>query len=153
MSKNTKTKKSQGNVVDGVKQFFVWHGEKFVVAVVAVFALYLAMQGMGGYQTLSWPPRDLEETAETARNAIVNNERTAEHEDLTIFDYAEHAEQIKKTIDGEFYSHPSVWNPPLEPPPVVSPQKTTNPSDDPDGPLPEKSDESEESEPAQDEVQ
>lgn len=147
MSKNTKKKMSQGNIGGGMKQFFVWHGEKFVVAAIAVFALWLAMQGLG-YQTLSWQPRELEETADAARKAIENSERTVDSEEIKIFDYAGHAEQIKRAIDASLYRNPSgsEWNPSLEPAQRSAPR--------PDSDMPEsESGEPTESEPSQGEIQ
>jgi len=140
MSKN---KKSQGNIGGGAKQFLVWHGEKFVVAAIAVLALWLAMQGLGGYQTLSWQPRELEETAEAARRAIENSERTVEDEELRVFNYAGHAEQIKREIKVDLYRNPlgSEWNPTLEPSRTQTGSGVTSPE----------SSEATESEPSQDE--
>jgi len=111
MSKNTKKKtRSQGNTSAGVKQFFVWHGEKFIVAFVVACALLLAMGGMN-YQPLTWKPEDLERTAVEARSAIERSERTAEDEEIILFDYAEHAKRIKDLIKPDLYRNPpgSVW--------------------------------------------
>ena len=126
MSRSTNKKKSRGNLGGDVKQFLVWHGEKLVVAAVAVFALYLAMQGLG-YPTLPWQPRELEETAEAARRAIENSERTVADEELKIFDYAGHAEQIKRAIEVDPYRNPhgSEWNPPLAPAPPPTQRSDT----------------------------
>jgi hypothetical protein len=105
-----------------------------------------------GYQTLSWQPRELEETAETAKRAIEGSERTAEHEDLKIFDYAEHAKQIKEPIKVVPYRNLSEWNPPLAAPsPTAKPGEQGQP--DSEDASPEPADESAESEPSQDEIQ
>ena len=145
----SKKKKSLGNIGGEAKRFFVWHGEKFVVAVIAVFALWLAMQGLVGYQTLNWQPRELEETADAARRAIESSERSVGDEEIRVFDYAEHAEQIKEPIKVERYRNPigSEWNPSLEP----SSSAPKPPPPDPETPLPEP-DESADSEPPQDET-
>jgi len=131
----SKKKRNLGNIGGGAKQFLVWHGEKFVVAVIAVFALWLAMQGLG-YQTLDWQPRELEETAEAAKRAIENSERSVGDEELRVFNYAGHAEQIKRPIDAAFYRNPlgSEWNPSLEPAQRSTPRPDSDaPVSEPDG--------------------
>ena len=153
MSKNSKKKLSPGNIGGEAKQFLVWHGEKFVVAVIVVVALWLAMQGLG-YQSLSWQPSELGQIAAEAEQGIRASTRTAGDEDLTFFDYAEHAEQIKKTIEVDLYSHPSEWNPPLEPqtPTQKNEKNETETPTESEASLSEPG-ESTESEPLQDEVQ
>ena len=116
-SKSTKKKKSQGSSGGGeVQQFFLWHGEKIVLPLIAVIALWFAVQGLG-YQALLWQPSDLEGVADTAKREIDNSTRSAEDENLKNFDYAAHAEQIKKPVPGVPYRNPpgSEWNPPFEP--------------------------------------
>lgn len=145
---------SPGNIGGEAKQFLVWHGEKFVVAVIGIFALWLAMQGLG-YQSLSWQPSELGQVASEAEQAIKASTRTAGDEDLTIFDYAEHAKQIKEPIPVAPYRNPlgSEWNPPLEPQSATPPPKPLNQPGGTDEPLSEESDESEESELSQDVIQ
>lgn len=107
-SKKTK-KKSVGKSGGGAfQEFFIWHGEKIVVGIVAVVALWFALQGLG-YQTLSWQPSELEKIAGEAETAVRNNTRTAEDEEIQIFDYATYAEQIKSPIPAEPYQGKSQW--------------------------------------------
>ena len=116
-SKNTKKKKNQGSSGGGdIQQFFLWHGEKIVVAIIAVLALWFAIQGIG-YQALSWQPSELEGVADTTKREIDNSTRSPEDEGVKQFDYAAHAEQIKKPVSADPYRNPlgSAWNPPFEP--------------------------------------
>jgi hypothetical protein len=116
MSKSTKKKRSQGSGGGDVQQFFLWHSEKIVLPIIAVLALWFAVQGLG-YQALLWQPSELEGVADTTKRDIDNSARSAEDEDLKNFDYAAHAEQIKKPVPGTPYRNPpgSEWNPPFEP--------------------------------------
>lgn len=112
-SKSTKKKKIQGNG-GGTQQFLVWHGEKFAVAAVVIVALWFSIQGLGNLgQTISWQPGELETSAGEAEQAIKTNTRTAEDEEITLFDYAAYAEQIKQSISAEPYRARSVWNHPV----------------------------------------
>jgi len=108
MSKAKKSKKRSGNS-GGVQQFLVWHGEKFVVAVVVVIALGFAWKGLG-YPALSWKPEQLEEASTAAQKAIRESTRTAEDEKVEVFDYTKYAEQIKSPISAEPYRTESRWN-------------------------------------------
>jgi len=110
--KTKKKKKSGGSGDGGVQQFLIWHGEKIVVGGVVVVALWFAMQGLG-YQTLSWQPNVLEENANRAETAIRNSERSAEDEEIEIFDFAEFAEQIRNPIPTGPYRNPTtaLWYP------------------------------------------
>jgi len=108
MSKAKKKKKSSGNS-GGVQQFLVWHGEKIVVAVVVVVALYFAWKGLG-YPPLTWQPNELETISNDADKAIREGKRTAEDEEIKVFDYATYAEQIKSPISAEPYRTESRWN-------------------------------------------
>lgn len=117
-SKSIKEKKGKGSG-GGAQQFFLWHGEKFVVVVIVVVALWFSMQGLGYLgQTVSWQPSDLEASAGEAEQAIKASTRTAEDEEMTPFDYAAYAEQIKQSVSADPYRARSVWNP------VVSPRSS-----------------------------
>ena len=114
--KNTKKRKNKGSNDGGAKQFLVWHGEKVAVAIIAVFALWFAVQGMGYMgQRVSWPPGDLETVAREARETIEKSTRTAEDEfkdkDLKLTDYAAYAEQIKEPISAAPYGNKAPWKP------------------------------------------
>jgi len=110
-SKGTKKKsKGGGSGSNAFQEFFVWHGEKIVVGIVVVVALWFALKGLG-YRTLSWQPSALEEVSTAAEKAIRENVRTAEEEEIKIFDYAAYAEQIKEPIPAEPYRSLSSWNP------------------------------------------
>ena len=111
-SKKTKKKSLGKNDGSAFQQFFIWHGEKIIVGIVVVVALWLALQGLG-YQTLSWQPSDLEKAAGDAETAVRNNTRTAADEEIQIFDYATYAEQIKSPILAEPYKSESQWLPPI----------------------------------------
>jgi len=111
--KSAKEKKSKGSG-GGAQQFLVWHGEKIVVGIVAVVALWFAMQGLG-YQTLSWQPNALEEDASAAETAIKASTRSAEDEGIEFFDHAKFAEQIKAPISAEPYRNSALWNPAVAP--------------------------------------
>jgi hypothetical protein len=110
--KSTKTK-SGGSGGGGAQEFLIWHGEKIVVGIVAVVALYFALQGLSylGTKTLSWQPSALEEDANSAETGIRNSTRTAEDEGIELFDHAKFAEQIKAPISAAPYSNPVLWNP------------------------------------------
>jgi len=127
-SKSTKKKKSGGGD-GGAQQFLVWHGEKVVVGIVVVVALWFAMQGLG-YQTLSWQPNALEEDANAAETAIRNSTRAAEDEEIEIFDFKEFAAQIRNPIPAEPYRFIALWDPTGSPfpqiPPRVSASAPTN---------------------------
>ncbi|MDR0327684.1 MAG: hypothetical protein LBI05_05235 [Planctomycetaceae bacterium] len=117
MSKSTKKNRSQGSRDGGaVQQFFIWHGEKIVVFAVAAVALGFAAQGLISYQRLPWHPNELVTVADTAKKGIDSSTRSAEDEGIKEFDYATHAEQIKKPVPADPYRNPpgSVWNPPFE---------------------------------------
>ena len=100
----------------GAQQFLVLHGEKIVVGVVIVVALWFAVQGLG-YQTLSWQPTALEEDATAADTAIRNSTRTAEEEGIALPEpgHKIFAEQIRSPILPDPYRNPTeaVWNPGL----------------------------------------
>jgi len=110
--KSTKKKKSGGGGIGGAQQFLVWHGEKIVVGIVVVVALWFAMQGLG-YQSLPWQPNTLETDAGQAETRIRDNHRTAEDEGVEFFDHAEFAKQIREPIRTEPYRNPvaALWNP------------------------------------------
>ena len=66
---------------NAIQQFLLWHGEKIIVGIIVVVALWFALKGLG-YQTLSWQPSELERVANEAETAIRNNTRTAEDEEI-----------------------------------------------------------------------
>ena len=109
MSKAKKKKKSSGTSSGGVQQFLVWHGEKFIVAVLAVVALWFAWKGLG-FSALSWAPDELEKVSNDARTAIQQSKRSAEDEKVEVFDYEEHAKQIRLPISAEPYRTETQWN-------------------------------------------
>jgi len=112
-SKSTKKKSKVSSGGDNaVQQFLLWHSEKIVVGIVVVVALWFAMKGLG-YQTLSWQPSELERVAGEAETAIRNNVRTAENEEIQIFDYAEFAKQIRVPVSSAPYRSESAWLPAL----------------------------------------
>ena len=110
-----KKKKSESG--GGAKQFLVWHGEKIVVGIAAAIALCFAVQGLMGYQTLSWQPNALEEDATAADAAIKKSEHTAKEEGIELPDpnHETFAKQIKEKIKPEIYRNPgeALWSPPL----------------------------------------
>jgi len=113
--KLSKKKKSEGNSTGEAQRFLIWHGEKIVVGIVVVVALWFALQGLG-YQTLSWQPDDLVQKSSNAETNIKNSKRTAEDEfaganpPIVLVDYAAYAEQIKEPIPAEPYRSESQWN-------------------------------------------
>jgi len=120
---STKKKKSESSG-GGAKQFLVWHGEKIIVGIVVVIALWFAIQGLG-YPTLSWQPSALEEDATAADTAIRASTRTAEDEgiELPVPDHKTFAAQIREPIRPDVYCNPgeSLW---LPSPPTSSQQTT-----------------------------
>ena len=100
-------KTSEGS--GGVQQFLVWHGEKIIVGILVVVALWFAMQGLG-YRSLTWQPNALEDDASATETAIRNSTRTAEDEAIERFDHAAFAAQIRSPILTEPYRCPAVWN-------------------------------------------
>ena len=116
-SKNKKN--ARGNSFGEMKQFFIWHGEKILVCVVIVLALWVALKGLD-YKPLSWQPSELETNADGAK-------RTIESSTFTSGDvgtkqpsyYSALAEQIRLPISAEHYRNVSQWHPPFgtSPPP------------------------------------
>ena len=98
---------------NAIQQFLLWHGEKIIVGIVVVVALVFAWTGLFGYQTLSWQPSELERVANEAETAIRNNTRTAEDEDIQIFDYMTFASHIRVPILAIPYRSESAWMPTL----------------------------------------
>ena len=99
-----KSKESSGG--GGAQQFLIWHGEKIVVALVAVVALWFATQGLG-YQTLKWQPEELEKASGEAKTAIEASTWSAEQEfkgEIKITNFEEFAQQIKQPIPASPYS-------------------------------------------------
>jgi len=97
---------------NAIQQFLLWHGEKIIVGIIVVVALWFALKGLG-YQTLSWQPSELERVANEAETAIRNNTRTAEDEDIQIFDYMTFASHIRVPILAIPYRSESAWMPTL----------------------------------------
>ena len=104
--------KSQVSSGGAFQQFVLWHGEKIVVGIVVVVALWFALKGFG-YQTLSWQPSALEEVSAAAEKAIKENTWMAENEGIQIFDYATYAGQMKETTPALPYRSESAWLPAL----------------------------------------
>ena len=124
-SKSSKKKANVGNSASGAQNFIVWHGEKIVVGIVVVVALWFALQGLG-YHALSWQPSELEKASTDAENGIRNSTRGAADEEIEIFDYAAYAEQIKEPISAAPYRTESSWSPVIHNfsrPSAVSPQE------------------------------
>ena len=94
------------------QQFVLWHGEKILVGIVIVVALWFALKGFG-YQTLSWQPSALEEASTTAERAIRENTWKAENEGVQIFDYEAYAKQIRESTPATPYRSESPWLPAL----------------------------------------
>ena len=88
----------------------MWHGEKIVVGIIAVAALWFALQGLG-YQGLSWDPKAIETAASDAEQSIRGSTYSAKEEDLEVFDYATYAAQIKEPISAAPYRSVSAWFP------------------------------------------
>ena len=100
--KAKKKTRSSGSGTGGAQRFLIEHGEKIAVGVLAVVALWFALQGLG-YQSLPWQPTALEEEATQAETAIRNNTRTAEDEGIEFVNHAEFAEQIREPIPADPY--------------------------------------------------
>ena len=100
--------------VKRVGWFIFRHGEKFVAAVVIVVALWIAWNA-SAYRPLSWQPEQLKELVDATENTIKNNSISIADENLTIFDYAVYAEQIKSPIPSEPYQSDTAWRPVLRP--------------------------------------
>jgi len=116
LSKSSKPKRDRDKW-SGAKAllwFLFRHGEKIVVAVVVLFALWIAQQGLD-YRPLSWQPHTLVELAESIEKNIKNNTRTFADEGLKVFDYATYAEQIKEHILPIPYHCETAWKPVLHP--------------------------------------
>jgi hypothetical protein len=122
-------KKSASSSGGGAQQFLVQHGEKIVVGVIVVVALWFALQGLG-HQGLSWQPDELVQLATGAEGAIKDSTRSAEDEGISSRDYAAYAEQIKDPIPVEPYRVVSLWLPPLKPAvlPPAAPRQPTAPT-------------------------
>ncbi|MDR0522437.1 MAG: hypothetical protein LBH00_11380 [Planctomycetaceae bacterium] len=101
-AKKPEKKAGSGNSGEQIKQFFIYHGEKIAFAVFTAAALWLSVQGFG-FQSLKWRANELEETAADAENGIRRSSRSAADENVKVFDYAQYAEQISKTIPLEPY--------------------------------------------------
>ena len=108
--KSQKKKSSDGN---GAKDFLTWHGEKLVMPVIVIAALWIALQGLGYLgQPLPFQPEELERIARETETAIGANDRGAETEGVEIPnpDHAERASQIRTPINAEPYAVGN-WNP------------------------------------------
>lgn len=105
-------KQSSGNSAGKAQQFFIWHGEKIVVGIVVVAALYLAWQGLD-YKTLSWTPKVLEDVARDAEEKIKDSTLSAKDVGVEYVEYSTHATQIRSPIPAEPYMSVSLWHPPF----------------------------------------
>ncbi|MDR2761177.1 MAG: hypothetical protein LBB88_01095 [Planctomycetaceae bacterium] len=110
-----KTTKSKKKKSFDIKQFFIQHGEKFVVGLLVLIAIFFIYLGITSYQSLAWQPADLDNSAQSSRNFIDTNSRTASDEKIGVFQYDKYAEWIKFGIKLELYATPSVWLPLLFP--------------------------------------
>ena len=110
-STSNKSQVSSGGT-NTIQQFVLWHGEKVIVGIVVVVALWFALKGFG-YQTLPWQPSTLEDVSTTAERAIKENTWKAENEGIQIFDYEAYAKQIKESTPAAPYRSESPWLPAL----------------------------------------
>ena len=113
MAKSTKKKKNKGS--DGkALQFLIWHGEKIVVGILVVVALWFAA-GTLSYRSVKWSPDELEKIAKDTEDTIRQSRRTASDEKIEFFDYAAHADQVKEPISAApYYRTDRLWNPQIK---------------------------------------
>ena len=120
MEPSKSKKNSRGNSLGEMQQFFIWHGEKILVCVVVVLALWFALKGLD-YTSLPWQPSELETIADGARRTIESSTFTSEDVGAKQLDYySTLAEQIRLPIRAEYYRNVSQWHPPFgtSPPPL-----------------------------------
>jgi hypothetical protein len=117
------SKKNKGFSIEEAKQFLLWHGEKVVVGIIAVVAVWLALSGMGklGLRPFAWRPSDLTSQASSIRGDIESSQYVVPEEKMKIIDYAILADQIKKPINELPYRNVSHWEPPYGAAPRIPP--------------------------------
>ncbi|MDR1289598.1 MAG: hypothetical protein LBK06_00205, partial [Planctomycetaceae bacterium] len=98
-----------------IKQFFILHGEKFAVGLLALIAIFFIYLGVTSYKPLNWQPAELDNVSQTTRNFIDTNTRTAAEEGIAVFQYDRYAEWIKYGVKLKLYETPMVWLPLLFP--------------------------------------
>ena len=101
----------------GNQGFVVLHGEKLLVAIMVLVALYIAFSGLTGYQPLTWQPQELVQAANQADEHIKNANLSAKEfdENLFIVPYDDKATWIKKDINLAAYVTDKKWEPTLFP--------------------------------------
>ena len=112
--KPPKRKQDQWNPIKLLGRFLARHGEKILAAVILMIAFWIAWQAFG-YRPLSWQSDQLADLADSTKETITNNRYTIADENLTIFDYAHYAEQIKEQILSAPYRSETAWKPVLHP--------------------------------------
>ncbi|MDR0392578.1 MAG: hypothetical protein LBH59_11760 [Planctomycetaceae bacterium] len=98
-----------------IKQFLILHGEKFVVGLLVLFAIFFIYAGISSFTPLAWQPADLDKISQTSRTFIDANTRTATDEGITVFQYDKYAEWIKYGVKLSLYETNTVWLPLLFP--------------------------------------
>ena len=98
-----------------MKEFFLWHGEKFAVGLVGLIAFWLIIQGLGYLgSSAPWPPEELQRIADIAENDIKNNEHAPIAEGVIRVDFADTATQITEPIPATPYRAIVPWNPEMK---------------------------------------
>ena len=112
--------KQKGDENGGVAlalRFLVWHGEKVLVGIVIATAAWIALRAWE-HQPLAWQAADMERLAEEIEETIRNSPPDLIDGDITKFDYAAYAEQIRINIPSEPYRTDAVWRPVIHPGPL-----------------------------------
>jgi hypothetical protein len=99
-----------------VRQFFVLHSEKLVLAVFALGACYVANLGLA-YKPLEWQPNELVQAANRAKQTIEASQQSAADAGISIFPYDTFADQIKTRVQSSPYQTKITWMPSLIPSP------------------------------------
>lgn len=107
--KSTKKKKFD------IKNFFIQHIEKILLALIVPLALYVAYTGTR-YELLTWKPEDLQQISTQADTHIRTNDWTADSEDVKITPYEQVAGWIKVGVSPDLYRTTTLWMPSLFPP-------------------------------------
>jgi hypothetical protein len=110
---NIKPKKTKSSF--DIKQFFILHGEKFVVGLLVLFAIFFIYTGVTSFQPLAWKPADLDQISQASRTFIDTNTRSATDEGVVVFQYDKYAEWIKYGVKLSLYETNTVWLPLLFP--------------------------------------
>ncbi|GHT37954.1 hypothetical protein FACS189427_11620 [Planctomycetales bacterium] len=97
-----------------IKDFFVKHTEKIVVALLIPVACYIGYQGTL-YEPLKWQPEDLKRVADEADKHIKESVRKAADEDVVIRQYDMVATWIKVGVKPDLYRTVTQWMPSLFP--------------------------------------